>query len=130
MSYELTRCLRICGPVYLLFVVMCPLGYFYHVELFQSACSIGTMPAYIASLLFEQRVARLLGSYDFKWTVAALFSSYAAVALVWIVCALSPWWLFIRLSLVKRFLIQVAVLAAGYAFSMFLAAYVDFPSPT
>jgi len=129
MSPELKRCLRVCGPVYLLFVVICPLGYFYRIDLFQSACSIGTMPAYITSLVFEQRVARIIGGYDFKWTLAALFLSYAVIALVWIICALSPWWLFIRLSMGKRFLIQILVLAAGYAFSIFLAAYVDFPSP-
>ena len=129
MSSELKRCLKICGPVYLLFLVICPLGYFYHIELFQSACAWLTMPAYIASMIVEQRVARIIGGYDFKWTLAALFSSYAAVALAWIVCALSPWWLFARMTLVKKLCLQLAILAAAYFASMGLAAFVDFPSP-
>ena len=129
LSSGTQRCLRVCGPVFLLFMVICPLGYFYHIELFQSACALLTMPAYIASIIGEQWVARIIGGYDHKWTLAALFSSYATVALAWIVCALSPWWLFVRMTWGNRLCLQVAILVVGYLVSMFLGGFVDFPSP-
>ncbi|WP_397384726.1 hypothetical protein [Prosthecobacter sp.] len=74
-------------------------------------------------------MANIIGGYDHKWTLAALFSSYAAVALVWIVSALSPWWLFVRMTWSKRLGLQVVILVVGYLVSMFLGGFVDFPSP-
>ena len=129
LSSGTQRFLWVCGPVYLLFLVICPLGYFYHIELFQSACALLTMPAYITSMIGEQCAARMIGGYDFKWTLAALFSSYAAAALVWIVCVLSPLWLFVRMTWGKRLCLQVVILVLGYLVSMFLGVFVDFPSP-
>lgn len=81
------------------------------------------------SMIGEQGMARLIGGYDHKWTLAAFFFSYAVVALAWIMCALSPWWLFIRMGLVKKIGLQMVLLVAGYLVSILLAVIVDFPSP-
>lgn len=75
-------------------------------------------------------MARLMIGHDHKWTLAALFFSYAAVALLWIVCILSPWWFFVRMSLGKRLCLQAALLLGGYWISMFLGRFVDFPIPS
>jgi|GEM_PF-6635634 len=123
------RCLRVCGPVYLLFLVTCLPGYFYQIDFLQSAWAWMAMPAHLTALIMEQVVAEIMGGRGSKWNSGVLYISYAAAALVWIVCALSPWWLFVRMTWGKRLCLQVAILVAGYVVSMFLVVFLDFPSP-
>lgn len=87
------------------------------------------MPAHLTALIMEQVVAEIMGGRGSKWNSGVLYISYAAAALVWIVCALSPWWLFVRMTWGKRLCLQVAILVAGYVVSMFLVVFLDFPSP-
>lgn len=123
------RCLRVCGPVYLLFLVTCLPGYFYHIDFLQGSWALIAMPAHMAALIMDQVVAEIMGGRVSKWNSVVLYFSYAAAALVWIVYALSPWWLFVRMTWGKRLCLQVAILAAGYVVSMFLVVLLDFPSP-
>ena len=129
LSSGTQRCLRGCGPVYLLFLVTCLPGYFYHIHVFQSAWAWLAMPAHIMAMLVKQSMAEIISGYDTKWDLVVLYCAYAASALAWIVCALSPWWLFIRMTLGKRLFLQVAILAAGYLMSIILVVFLDFPSP-
>lgn len=87
------------------------------------------MPAHMTALVMDQCVAEIAGGYDSKRDLVVLYFSYAAAALVWIVCALSPWWLFIRMTAGKKLFLQVAILAAGCLMSFLLAVFLDFPSP-
>lgn len=87
------------------------------------------MPAHMTALMMDQCVAEIAGGYDSKRDMVVLYLSYAAAALVWIVCALSPWWMFVRMTMGKRLCLQVAILASGYLMSFLLAVFLDFPTP-
>ncbi|MBN8418009.1 MAG: hypothetical protein J0L73_03760 [Verrucomicrobia bacterium] len=87
------------------------------------------MPAHLTALMMEQVVAEIMGGHGSKRDLVVLYFSYSAAALVWIVCALSPWWLFVQMTWGKKLCLQVAVLVVGYVSSMFLVLFLDFPSP-
>ncbi len=87
------------------------------------------MPAHMTALLMDQCVAEIAGGHDSKRDLVVLYFSYAAAALVWILWALRPWWLFVHMTAGKRWCLQVAVLAVGYLMSFLLAVFLDFPSP-